>query len=150
MAGDTITKILELRDMTGAGVLDCKKALDEAKGNFDLAVSIIRERGYQRAEKKKERAAGAGLIESYLHNNRVGVLLVLRAETDFAVRSDEVKNLAHNLAMQIAAMDPGSIDDLLKQVYIRDESLTVENVIKRSISKIGENIQVEKFCRYEV
>lgn len=143
-------QIQKLREITGAGVMECKRALQEADGDFDKAISIIHEEGLIRAEKKKERTTDAGILESYIHNERVGVLLELRCETDFVGRSKEFKELAHNLAMQIVAMDPINIDDLLKQMYIKDETLTVEDLIKRVIAKLGENIKVERFCRYEI
>lgn len=142
--------IRKLRELTGAGVMECKGALDEANGNFDKAVSVIHERGEIIAQKKKERITGAGFLESYVHNERVGVLLEIRCETDFVARSKEFRDLAHNLAMQIAAMDPKDVDDLLGQVYIKDESMKVEAVVKQTLAKFGENIRVERFCRYEL
>lgn len=145
-----LNNIQKLRELTGAGVMECKKALQEANGDFDKAISIIHERGLAKAEKKKERTTGAGVLESYIHNERVGVLLELRCETDFVARSREFRELAHHLAMQIAAMEPIDVDDLLKQMYIKDETITVGDLIKRTIAKLGENIQVERFCRYEI
>jgi elongation factor Ts len=143
-------QIQKLRELTGAGVMECKKALQEAAGDFDRAIAIIHEQGLVKAEKKKERATGAGLLESYVHNERVGVLLEIRCETDFVARSKEFRELAHDLAMQIAAMEPADVDDLLQQVYIKDETLKVDDLIKRAIGKFGENIVVERFCRYEI
>ncbi len=143
-------QIQKLRDITGAGVMECKKALDEAGGDFDKAVAVIHERGLVKAETKKERATGSGILESYIHNERVGVLLELRCETDFVARNSLFKELAHNLCMHIAAMNPENIDVLLKQAYVKDESMTVEELIKQTIAKSGENIKVERFCRYEV
>jgi len=143
-------QIQKLREITGAGVMECKKALQEANGDFDKAILIIHEQGLIKAEKKKERTTGAGVLESYVHNERVGVLFELRCETDFVGRSKEFRELAHDLAMQIAAMDPADVEDLLKQMYIKDETLTVEDLIKRVIAKLGENIRVERFCRYEI
>lgn len=142
--------VQKLREITGAGIMECKKALEDTKGNFDDAVRIINERGLVKAEKKASRATGAGFLESYIHNGRVGVLLELRCETDFVAHSDPFKELSHNLAMHIAAMDPQSIDELLKQPYIRDEKITIENLIKGVIAKVGENIQIARFCRYEL
>ena len=130
--------------------MDCKKALEDAKGDFDAAVKLIQERGLIKAEKKSARATGAGYLESYVHNGRVGVLLEARCETDFVAHSDPFKELVHDLAMQIAAMNPESAEALLKQPYVKDESLTVEQLIKSVIAKVGENIQVERFCRYEL
>lgn len=142
--------IQKLRDLTGAGVMDCKRALEEAKGNFDRAVEIVREKGVIIAEKKSGRKTGAGLLEAYVHNNRVGVLLELRCETDFVAHSDPFQELAHELAMQIAALDPKSVEDLLDQAYIRDESIKISDLITRVVAKVGENIKVERFCRYEL
>jgi len=142
--------IQKLRELTGAGVMECKKALESVKGDFDKAVSVINEAGKILAQKKSERATGAGFLESYIHNGRVGVLLELRCETDFVARSKEFKDLAHDLVMQIAAMEPTDIENLLKQNYIKDETIKVEDVIKRVIAKLGENTKIERFCRYEI
>ncbi|OGY64762.1 MAG: translation elongation factor Ts [Candidatus Harrisonbacteria bacterium RIFCSPLOWO2_02_FULL_41_13b] len=142
--------VKKLREVTGAGVMECKKAFVDAKGDFDVAIKLIQERGIIKAEKKATRATGAGFLESYVHNGRVGVLLEIRCETDFVAHSDLFKDLAHNLSMQIAAMNPENIDGLLKQPYIRDEALTVEQCIKGVIAKVGENIRIERFCRYEL
>ncbi|MEK7191997.1 MAG: translation elongation factor Ts [Patescibacteria group bacterium] len=142
--------VQKLRETTGAGVMDCKKALEETKGDFDSAVNLIRERGLVKAEKKSDRATGAGLLETYVHNGRVGVLLDLRCETDFVARTEDFRELAHNLAMHIAAMNPRDLAELLNQVYIKDPSLTIEKVIKNVIAKVGENIRVERFCRYQL
>jgi len=143
-------EIGKLREVTGAGVMDCKKALREANGNFDKAMEIIRERGAAIAEKRGERRTGAGVLESFVHNGRVGVLLELRTETDFVARSEPFQELAHEIVMQIAAMEPENAEALLKQSYIKDESMDVEGLINSVIAKVGENIKVERFCRYEL
>lgn len=145
-----IKDVEKLRELTGAGVVDCKKALDEADGDLDRAVKVIHEKGLVKAQKKGGRSTGAGLLESYLHNERVGVLLELRCETDFVVRSEVFRDLAHDITMQIAAMNPSDVESLLSQPYVKDDSTSVENVIKTVIAKTGENIKVERFCRYEV
>ena len=93
---------------------------------------------------------GAGLLEAYVHNNRVGVLLELRSETDFVARSEPVRNLAHNLVLHIAAMAPDSVETLLKQPYVKDESRTVEEAIKGVIAIVGENLKVARFIRYQI
>ncbi len=142
--------IIKLRKATGAGVMECKRALEEAGGDFEKAVQIIKERGIVIAEKKGDRKTGAGILESYIHNDRVGVLLELRSETDFVARSEPFRKLAHELAMQIAAMNPKDIEDLLRQPYIKDESVKVEKLVKQTIAEVGENIKVERFCRYEL
>src|SRR3989338_11485072 len=129
--------VKKLREVTGAGVMECKKAFVDAKGDFDVAIKLIQERGIIKAEKKATRATGAGYLESYVHNGRVGVLLEARCETDFVAHSDPFKELVHDLAMQIAAMNPESAEALLKQPYVKDESLTVEQLIKSVIAKVG-------------
>lgn len=131
-------------------MMDCKRALDDAKGDFDAAKLLIMERGIIKAEKKADRATGAGLLETYVHNGRVGVLLDLRCETDFVVKSDPFRLLAKELVMQIAAMNPASVPELLAQPYIKDPATTIEQLVKNTIAKVGENMKVEKFCRYEL
>ncbi|KKP69488.1 translation elongation factor Ts [candidate division CPR3 bacterium GWF2_35_18] len=141
--------IKKLREETGAGVLDCKRALDESKGNFEKAKEIIKEKGFLKADKKASRETSQGLIETYVHGGgKVGVMLELLCETDFVARNSDFKKLAHELAMHIAAMEPKNIKELLKQNYIRDMSVTVEALIKQHIAKIGENIVLKRFERY--
>lgn len=142
--------LLKLRELTGAGVMECKRALSESDGDFQKAVEIVRAFGIARAEKKKERKTGAGLLYSYIHNNRVGVLLEVRCETDFVARSEPFQNLVKDLAFQISAMDPENVSALISQPYIKDESISIGQLIDGVIGKIGENIQVERFCRYEL
>lgn len=146
MVGD----VQKLREATGAGVMDCKKALDEAGGDFDRAVAIIHEKGMSKVEKRADRATGAGLIQSYVHNERIGVLLELRAETDFVVKSDPFKKLAHDLVMHIAAMAPANVEELLAQQFVKDPSLTVKDLVNRVIAQVGENIKVANFSRMAV
>lgn len=142
--------VKQLRNETGAGVMDCRKALEEAQGDLDKAREIIQEKGLIKATKRAGRDTGAGILESYIHNNRVGVLLELRCETDFVVRSDEFKNLAHELVMHIAALNPKDIETLLEQPFVKDESQTIDQLVKSVAAKTGENTQIERFCRYEI
>ncbi len=142
--------IQRLREVTGGGIMDCKRALDETGNDFEKAKALLLERGLQKAEKKSDRKTGAGLLESYVHNNRVGVLLELRAETDFVVRSEPFRELAHNLTMHIAAMNPASTEELLQGMYVKDPTLTIDQLVKGVIARVGENIKVERFCRYEL
>ena len=142
--------IEKLRETTGAGVMTCKKALKETNGDLEKAAALVKEWGLAKVSQKVGRATGAGYLEAYIHNNRVGVLLELRCETDFVARSDVFKNLAHNLVMQIAAMAPTDVENLLSQPYIKNETTTVDLLIKEAISRVGENIRVERFCRYEI
>lgn len=143
-------EIAQLRQETGAGVMDCKHALEEANGSFEKAKAIIREKGLAKAAKKSGRETGAGHLESYVHAGRVGVLLELRCETDFVARNEKFKKLAHELAMQIAAMNPENVRELLGQPFVKDEEETVENLVKKTIAELGENIEVARFTRYEI
>jgi len=146
----SIEQIKQLRGETGVSVIDCKKALEKSGGDFNKAKEILREWGKEVAKKKAEREAGAGLIDSYIHpDKRVGAMLELRCETDFVAKSDDFKVLAHELCLQIAAMDPEK-DSLMAQSWIKDESKTVEDLVKEYIAKLGENIKVERFARFEI
>lgn len=143
--------IKQLRDETLASVADCKNALEEAKGDIKKAREILKKKGFERAEKKADRVAKEGLVESYIHQNgKIGVVVEVLCETDFVARTDEFKALAHEVAMQIAAMDPKDSKELLKQEYIRDSSKTIEVLVKETIAKLGENILVGKFSRVAV
>jgi elongation factor Ts len=142
--------IQKLREVTGAGVMECKKALEDTEGNFESAVKLIHERGLSKVEKRANRETGAGLVKSYIHNERIGVLLDIRAETDFVVRSDVFRNLAQELVMQIAAMEPETVEELMKQPYIKDETKTVEWLVQDVIARVGENVRINRFMRMEV
>lgn len=143
-------EIKKLRDITGAGVMECKKAFADSNGDFDAAIKIIHERGLAKMEKRAGRETGAGLIESYVHNERIGVVLDVRAETDFVVRSEPFKKLAHDLAMHIAAAAPANVEELLRQPYIKDETKTVDEITKLTSAQVGEVIQVRAFSRLEL
>ena len=145
-----LNNIQKLREMTGAGVMDCKKALNDSKGELDKALELIKERGLLKAAKREGRETGAGLLEAYIHNGRVGVLLELRCETDFVAHSDPFKEVAKEIVMQIAAMNPEGADILLKQPFIKDEKTTVEELIKGVSAKTGENIKIGRFTRFEI
>lgn len=137
----------KLREATGAGVSDCRQALEDAKGDYDKAKKLIMERGLEKAAKKGGRETPQGLIESYAHAGRVGVLVELHCETDFVARTDDFKTLAHELALQVASMNPKNVKELLASPYIRDTEITVEAFIKQTVAKVGENITVAKFTR---
>jgi elongation factor Ts len=142
--------IQKLRNATGAGVMECKRALDAAGGDFTRALAIIRENGSAKAEKRAGRDTGAGVIASYVHNGRIGALVDVRAETDFVVRSEPFQTLAHELAMQIAAAPAANVEELLRQPYIKDETKTVEDLVKDVIARVGENVRVNAFSRLEL
>ena len=142
--------IKKLRELTGAGVMDAKRALEEAGGDLTKAGEIIQERGLAKAATKSEREIKAGFIKTYVHNNRVGVLLKLGCETDFVAKSEPFQALAHDLALQIAAMAPDDITALLSQPFIKNESTTIGYLIKQVIARTGENIKVDSFYRAEL
>ncbi len=192
----TAQMVKELRQATGAGILDCRKALEAADGDFDRAVDYLREKGLAKAAKKMAREAKEGLIAAYIHGGgRIGVLVEVNCETDFVARTDEFKALVNEIAMQIAAMAPryvsreqvpaeviehekalyrtqaleegkpekivdrivaGRLEKfykeacLMEQDYIRDDSKTVDDLIKEAIARIGENIVVRRFARYQL
>lgn len=144
-------QIKELREKTQAGFADCKNALEEAKGDMKKAEEILRKKGFEKAAKKSDRETGQGLVESYVHQTgKVGVLVSVLCETDFVARTDEFKHLAHEVAMQIAAMNPKDVDVLLKQEYIRDGSQTINDLVTAAIAKLGENIKISDFKRSEI
>lgn len=143
--------IKQLRDQTGGGIADCKKALEETKSDLKKAAELLQKWGIQKSEKKADRETRQGIVESYIHGNgRVGVLLTLLCETDFVSQNDEFKKLAHEIAMQIASMNPKTNEELLDQPYIRDAKMKISELIKSAIGKIGENIKVGEFVRYEI
>ena len=146
-----IEQIKKLREETQVSIADCTKALTQAKGDYEKAIELLKKRGIERAEKKADRTTGQGLIEAYIHQNgKVGVLLEILCETDFVARTEDFKRLAHEVAMQIAAMNPKDVETLLKQDYIRDGSVNIETLIKQTIGKLGENIVIKQFTRFEI
>lgn len=141
----------KLRDETAASIADIRRALDEAEGDEKKALAWLKKRATEIAAKKADRETGEGLIESYIHGGgKVGVLVELLCETDFVAKTDEYKKLAKEVAMQVAAMNPKDVDSLLKQEYIRDGSQTIEGLVKAAIGKLGENITVKRFIRFEI
>lgn len=142
-----VSDIKKLREETSAGFSDVKMALETAKGNVEKAKEILKQKGLDKAAKKSERAVKTGVVEVYSHGGKVGVLVEVLCETDFVAKTPDFKNLAHELSLQIASMNPENTEELLKQEYIRDNSQTVENLIKSVIGKLGENIQIGKFSR---
>lgn len=193
--GISVEDIKKLRDLTGVGLTDAKKALTESNGDFDKALEEMRKKGLTRAEKKGDREARQGIVDSYVHDGRIGVIVEVNCETDFVARLDDFKRLVHEIAMQIAAMSPQyvAVEDvpteeydkvkaelldseslkskpaemrekivegqlkkhfeekvLLSQAYILDDTKTVDQHVKESIAKLGENIVIRQFRRIEL
>ncbi len=142
-----IEDIKKLREETGAGIADCKEALSQSKGDFNKAKDWLKQKGFEKGAKKRDREVSNGLIDVYSHNGKVGVLVELLCETDFVARTEDFKNLAHELSLQVASMNPSSVEELQAQEYIRDNSLTIDQLIKSVSGKLGENIQVGRFER---
>jgi len=192
----SIEQIKALREATGAGIMDCRKALEQANGDYDKALEFLREKGLATAAKRAEREASEGMVEIYSHGNgRVGVMVEVNCETDFVARSEAFRTLAHELALQVAAGAPLYIRDedipaevleqerqkarrrgqeegkpenileriaegyvekfkdesvLLRQVYIRDDSLNIQKLLLQNVASIGENIVIRRFVRWEL
>ncbi|OGG13543.1 translation elongation factor Ts [Candidatus Gottesmanbacteria bacterium RIFCSPHIGHO2_01_FULL_46_14] len=143
----SIDDLKKLRQDSSAGVADCRAALEDAGGNYEKAKKLLVERGLEKAAKKEGKETSQGIIESYVHQDRVGVLVELRCETDFVARTDEFKHLAHELALQVASMNPKDVAALLAEEYIRDTSMKIADLVKLTIAKVGENISVARFAR---
>ncbi|SMO51297.1 elongation factor Ts [Balnearium lithotrophicum] len=196
MAEITTQMIKELREKTGAGIVECKKALQEAGGDIEKAVEILRKKGAAKAAKKADRATAEGIVVSYIHaGGKVGALVELSCETDFVARTEDFKQLGHEIAMQVAAMSPEFVSReevpselvekekeilrqqalsegkpehivekivegrlskffsekcLLEQPWIKDDSKTIKDLLTDYITKLGENIKVKRFCRFEI
>ena len=162
----TVDRVKELREQSGAGVMECRNVLLEAEGDMEKARQILKERNLFKAEKRKQRSASQGLIEAYIHTGgRIGAMVEVNCETDFVARTNEFKQLAHHLAMQVAAMPAQFISKeeapegadielqeacLLLQPYIKDPSMTVQDIINEAIAKTGENIKVSRFAKFEL
>jgi len=146
-----VNSLKKLRNETKISLMDCRKALEETNNDYPKAVQWLKKHGIEKAGESAQRQTSQGLIESYVHQNgRVGVLLEILCETDFVARTDEFRTLAHEAAMQIAAMKPKDVNSLLKQEYIRDGSKTIGVMVKETIAKLGENIVVKRFARFEI
>ena len=162
------TSIKELREKCGAGIMECRSALVKSEGDMEKALEDLKEQGCLKAAKKADRVTEQGLVEAYVHiGGRIGAIIELNCETDFVARTDIFKELAHNLAMQVAAMCPQYISEdeipqeekadteiatacLLKQAYIKDPAMTIQDLIVEAISKTGENIKISRFARFEL
>jgi len=141
--------VQRLRSESGAGVMDCKRALEETGGDYAKALALIKERGIQSLAKRSERMAKEGVIASYIHSGgRIGALVELASETDFVSRGDEFQKLAQEIAMQVAAMNPASVEELLEQTYIRDASKTIKDLVTAVATSTKENVHVRRIQRF--
>jgi len=159
-------KVKELREQSGAGIMACRNALLEVDGDMEKALEILKERSLSLVQKKAERPATQGIIEAYIHTGgNIGAMVEVNCETDFVARTDEFKELAHHLAMQVVATCPQFVSReeipeeadvepetacLLLQPYIKDLDKTVQDIVNETIAKVGENIKVSKFARFEL
>ncbi len=159
-------RIKELRDQSGAGIMDCRNALIEAEGVMEKALQIVKQQSLFQVQKREMRSATQGIIEAYIHvGGRIGAMVEVNCETDFVARTDEFKKLAHHLAMQVAAQEPKFISKeeapegadiepevacLLLQPYIKNTNMTVQDIITETIAKVKENIKVSRFTRFEL
>ena len=153
--------IKQLRELTSAGVMDCKRALEESDGDVSKAEKLLKDQGIASAAKKASRDTDQGLIETYVHSGgRIAAIVEVNCETDFVARTDEFSSLAHDIAMQIAAMDPTTVGgeepkeneegSLLLQPFIKDPSKNIQDLINETVGKLGENIRVRRFQRFSL
>ena len=141
--------IKNLREKTGAGMMDCKKALAESNGDFSAAEKLLREWGMAGVEKRAARATNEGRIFTIDKGNAMAIVEIA-CETDFVAKTDEFDALCKEIAMQVVSMDPKDVEDLMAQEYIRDSSKTIDQLVKELISKTGENIRVTRFARFKL
>jgi len=161
----TAGMVKELREKSGAGIMECRNALSACECNMEKALELLKQKGLAKAEKRAQRATAAGLVETYVHTaGRIGAMIEVNCETDFVARTEQFKELAHCLAMQVAAMSPVCIsqedapegqavtDDscLLLQPYIKDQTKLIKDVVAETIARTGENIRIRRFVRYEL
>ncbi|MEK7188252.1 MAG: elongation factor Ts [Patescibacteria group bacterium] len=160
----SIQLIKKLRQDSGAPIIRVKQVLQEIIGDLPAdathqalqagekkALEILRKEGFEKAEKKENRVTGAGIVETYIHaTNTSGATVVLASETDFVARTSEFKNLAKEIAMQVTAIDPKNVDELLQSLWIKDEAKTVSDLVKEHMARFGENIKIQDFKRFQV
>ncbi len=142
--------IKELREKTRAGVMDVKQALEESDGDMAKAEAWLKQKGLASAAKKGDRETGQGLIEAYIHNGRIGALVEVNCETDFVAKTEDFQTLAKDVAMQVAAIGAENVEELLEQEFIKDPSHKISDLVKGAIAKLGENIVIGRFTRYEL
>ena len=146
----TASQVKDLREKTGAGMMDCKKVLTETDGDMEKAIELLRERGIAKAAKKSDRVAAEGLVTAYVsEDGKVGAVAEVNAETDFVSKNEEFRTFANDIAKQVAVKNPKDVEELLSQTFINDESKTVSEVLTNKIATIGENMSIRRFARFE-
>ena len=146
----TASQVKDLREKTGAGMMDCKKVLTETDGDMEKAIELLRERGIAKAAKKSDRIAAEGLVTAYVsEDGKVGAVAEVNAETDFVAKNDEFRAFANDVAKQVAVKNPKDVEELLAQTFINDETKTVSEVLTNKIATIGENMSIRRFERFE-
>ena len=146
----TASQVKDLREKTGAGMMDCKKVLTETDGDMEKAIELLRERGIAKAAKKSGRVAAEGLVEAYIsEDGKIGAIVEVNAETDFVAKNDEFKSFVVSVAKQVVEKDPKDVEDLLAQESIDEAGKTVKDVLTDKIAKIGENMNIRRFVRFE-
>lgn len=147
----SIEQIKQLRDETGASPVKIKKALEESGEDIEKAKELLKSWGAVKAGEKGDRETHDGLIDFYIHPNaKSGVLLDIRCETDFVAKSPEFKTLAHEICLHVAAMNPETVEALVEQPWVKDAGMTIAVLIKDTVAKVGENIEIKRFARYEI
>lgn len=141
-------KIKKIREITGAGVMDVKRALDESGGDEEKALKLLKEKGLQKAEKRSERETAQGLIDCYIHLGRIGAMVEVNCETDFVARNEDFKQFVREIAIQVAQSTCETVEQLKDEVYFRDERKTVADVLSEIVSKTGENVRISRFERF--
>lgn len=142
--------IAKLREETGAGVMDSKRAFDEAKGDFEKAKKILATNAAAIAKKKAERATNYGIVEVYNHSGKIGVLVEILCESDFVAKSPIFRDFTKNIALQVASMNPENVEELLSQEYIKDPGMKISDYLNSIIGQIKENIKIKRFIRFEL
>lgn len=146
----TASQVKDLREKTGAGMMDCKKVLTETDGDMEKAIELLRERGIAKAAKKSDRVAAEGLVDAYVtEDGKIGAVVEVNAETDFVAKNDEFKSFVADVAKQIALTNPANVEELLAAKSIVEEDKTVQEVLTNKIATIGENMSIRRFARYE-
>ena len=151
MAKITVDEIRKLREETGAGIMDVKRALEDVDGDYEKASKFLMAKGFEKADKKSERSTAQGQVASYIHHSgKSAAILELLCETDFVARNDVFKTLSHEILLQIVSMNPKSAKELLEQGYVRDPQKKISDLLKEAIAKTGENIKIGRFYLIEL